>query len=56
MHAQIPRHSKGIRSYGIRAAKADTDADLWPFIQIALDTSDDIEVLSIQVKHIDLAK
>jgi hypothetical protein len=49
VHRQIPRHSKGIRSYAIRAAKADRDADLWPFIQIAL-----IEILRIQVKHIDL--
>jgi hypothetical protein len=58
VHAQIPRHSKGLRSYGIRATKTDRDADLWPFIQTVLDTSlnKDIEVLSIQVKHIDLAK
>ena len=57
VHAQIPRYSKGIRSYGIRGTKADRDADLWLFIQIALDTSNkDIEVLSIQVKHVDLAK
>ena len=56
VHAQIPRYSKGIRSYGIQGTKADRDADLWPFIQIALDTSKDIEVLSIQVKHVDLAK